>query len=386
MTSLQTQVLGDALGEASAWLSALPDWQAFLVLVGGSVVAAAAIQVGGDLLVGRLTARIPGDVDDIVFGYVHLAVWVTVLLWGPYLGMAQLGALDGLTEPLGAVALTGVTLIWAYAAMRIGPRVFEAVTDTDYVDAQVVPIFQNVWVVVIGGAALLGTLAIWEIDVTPLLASAGVLGIVVGLAARDTIANFFGSIALYADGTYTVGDFVVLENGERGRVEDVTVRSTIIRTRDDVLVTVPNAELNKTAVVNESTPRRHRRVRIPVSVAYGTAIDDVETIMLDVAADSDLIRERPKPRVRLREFGDSGLQIELLCWIDDPRFTGRARDALMREVYERFRTADIEIPYPQRDLRVRENGDGAGSSPVVGAEAVEAADLDSEGGDGSKAN
>ncbi len=383
MYSIVAQSVGDAVSASAAWLAALPDWQAFLVLVGGSVLAAVGLQVGGDLLVRRLTARIPGDVDDTVFGNVHLGVWVTVLLWGPYLGMARLGALDGLTGPLGAAALTGVVLMWAYVLIRIGPPIFQAVTDSTALEAQVVPIFQNVWTVVIAGAALLGALAIWEIDVTPLLASAGILGIVVGLAAQDTIANFFGSLSLYADGTYAVGDYVVLSSGERGQVEDVSVRSTTIRTRDDILVTIPNSELNKVAVVNESTPRQHRRIRIPVSVAYGTDVDAVEEIMLGVAAESDLIRDHPNPRVRLREFGDSGLEIELLCWIEDPRFRGRARDALLREVYREFTAGDIEIPYPQRDLRVRRNGHGGVVDDLLGQASATAA---SDGHDGSKAN
>jgi len=359
------QALPDALAGVSAWLASLPDWQAFLVLVGTSVLAAAVVQVGGDVLLRRVTARIPGEVDDVVFGKVHAALWVTVLVAGPYLGLSRLGALNGLAAPLGALALTVVVLAWAYTLLRIGPPIVEAVTDSRYVDGQVRPIVQNVWSAVVLGGTLFVALAIWEVDVTPLLASAGILGIVIGLAARDTIANFFGSIALYADGTYAVGDYVVLESGERGRVEDVSIRSTVVRTRDDVLVTVPNAVLNNAAIVNESAPRTFRRVRIPVSVAYGTAVDDVEELMLEVAAGTDLVRERPAPRVRLREFGDSGLRVELLCWIDDPRLRGRARDTLLREIYEAFREADVEIPYPQRDLRLRENGEAAVAGPAL---------------------
>jgi small-conductance mechanosensitive channel len=140
-------------------------------------------------------------------------------------------------------------------------------------------------------------------------------------------------------------------------------------------VTVPNASLNNGAVVNESVPRRHRRLKIPVSVAYGTDLDEVEGILLDVAESTDLVRDRPNPRVRLREFGDSGLRVELLCWIDDPRLRGRATDTLLREIYGAFRAADVEIPYPQRDLRVRENV----ASPA-GAKSQRVAD------GGSKAN
>ncbi|WP_276278485.1 mechanosensitive ion channel family protein [Haloarcula regularis] len=186
----------------------------------------------------------------------------------------------------------------------------------------------------------------------PLLASAGVVGIIVGLAARDTLANFFGSLSLYLDGTYKVGDFVVLETGERGRVEDISVRSTVIRTRDDILVTVPNATLNSAAIVNESTPRRKRRIRVPVGVAYGTDIDHVQEILMDVAENEELVIERPKPRVRFREFGDSSLNFELLCWVSNPALTARATHKLNSEIYHRFQAEGIEIPFPQRDISV----------------------------------
>jgi small-conductance mechanosensitive channel len=188
---------------AAAWLAALPDWQAVLVLVLGAVVLSAVVQIGGDRLLGRLTARIPGDVDDVVFGYVHLGIWVTILVGGVSLGFDRIGFLDGFAAPVRAGALSIIALTWGYAFLRIGPPVLTAVTDSRYVDDQVRPIFQNVWTVAVLAVSLFAVLAIWRIDVTPLLASAGVLGIIVGLAARDTIANFFGSIALYADGTYT---------------------------------------------------------------------------------------------------------------------------------------------------------------------------------------
>jgi small-conductance mechanosensitive channel len=220
------------------------------------------------------------------------------------------------------------------------------------VDQSVVPIFQNVWSFVVLSVAGFLLLTYWNIDVTPLLASAGILGIVIGLAARDTIANFFGSIALYFDGTYRVGDYIVLESGERGRVEDVSIRSTVIRTRDDILVTIPNSRLNSATVVNESAPDRERRIRIPVGVAYGSDLDHVEETLLGVAAAESLVLDRPTPRVRVRGFGDSAVDVELLCWIRDPVLRGRATHLLNKGVYAAFVETGIEIPFPQRDVHV----------------------------------
>ncbi len=338
--------------DAWGWVSALPDWQGFLVIIGLSMLAAGVVHLAGDVVIRRLTRRIPGAVDDIVLRTLHPAIWLSIVLLGTYGGAIQLSLLDGGMTELSAGTFTLVTLIWAVTLSRLGRRVFDEITDEGYVDKQIVPIIENVWTAVLVGFTIVSILSFWRIDITPLLASAGVIGIVVGLAARDTIANFFGSIALYADGTYKVGDYVVLDDGTRGRVQDISIRSTVIRTRDDILVTVPNAVLNNAAISNESTPRRHRRITIPVGVAYGTDIDAVEEVMLDVAANESLIRDHPAPRVRMRGFGDSAIDIEMMCWVSRPRLTGRATDSMLREIYTRFRDAGIEIPFPQRDITV----------------------------------
>jgi small-conductance mechanosensitive channel len=275
---------------------------------------------------------------------------VTVVIVGSYVAVRTLELTPQVDLPLRSGALTVVAVIWAVTLTRLGRRVSKAATEGDAFDKEVVPIFQNVWTALVAGVAGFFVLSLWDVDVTPLLASAGIIGIIVGLAARDTIANFFGSIALYADGTYKVGDYIVLDSGERGRVEDISIRSTVIRTRDDMLVTVPNSVLNSARITNESTPRRERRVRIPLGVAYDADLDRVEEVLLDVAAAEDLIIDRPKPRVRYRDFGDSAVTLELLGWIGDPVLRGRVTHRLVKRIHAAFRDNGISIPFPQREL------------------------------------
>jgi len=336
--------------EIEGALLALPPWQAFLVVIAVSLAAAWVIQVGGDVLVRRLTTRIDGDVDDVVLHTLHPPLYVTVVIVGAYLAVYTLDLAPSVDLPLRSGTLTVVALIWTLTLTRLGRRVSKAATEDDAFDAEVVPIFQNVWSALVIGVATFFVLRLWKVDVTPLLASAGIIGIIVGLAARDTIANFFGSIALYVDGTYAVGDYIVLESGERGRVEDISIRSTVIRTRDDMLVTVPNAVLNAARIVNESTPRRDRRIRLPLGVTYDADLDRVEAILLDVAAAEDLVVDRPKSRVRFRAFGDSAVELELLGWVADPVLRGRVTHRLVKATHAAFREADVEIPFPQREL------------------------------------
>jgi len=130
------------------------------------------------------------------------------------------------------------------------------------------------------------------------------------------------------------------------------VRSTVIRTRDDILVTVPNSKLSDAAIVNESSPKTKRRIRVPIGVAYGTDIDDLETLLLEIAAAEGLVLDRPKPRVRFREFGGSALNFELLCWVSNPAQRARVTHKLNSAIYKRFQSDGIEIPFPQRDVSV----------------------------------
>jgi small-conductance mechanosensitive channel len=341
--------LGSAITDA---LAGLPVWQGFSLLVLTGLALAALVNVLGDGLLRRVTDRIDGDVDNIVFRTVHTGLYLTLSVAGVYVGTQVYEITPDIAVPLEAGTLSIIIVVWMVLLVRAGRRVSGEITDSRYIDRQVVPILQNVWSAVISGVGVFLLLVLWDIDVTPLLASAGVIGIIVGLAARDTLANFFGSLSLYLDGTYKVGDFVVLETGERGRVEDISVRSTVIRTRDDILVTVPNATLNSAAIVNESSPRRKRRIRVPVGVAYGSDIDLVQEILLDVAESEDLVIERPKPRVRFRQFGDSSLDFELLCWVSNPALTARATHNLNSEIYHRFQAEGVEIPFPQREVSV----------------------------------
>jgi small-conductance mechanosensitive channel len=180
-----------------------------------------------------------------------------------------------------------------------------------------------------------------------------VAGIALGFAAKDTLANLFAGVFIIADGPYQVGDYVNLESGYRGRVQQIGLRSTRILTRDDVEITVPNSVIGNGAIVNESSGAPRYRVRLKVGVAYGTDIDRVREVLNDVSRKMDATMNEPAPRVRFRSFGGSSLDFELLTWIREPERRGRVLDALHCEVYKRFSDAGIEIAYPQQDLHVR---------------------------------
>jgi small-conductance mechanosensitive channel len=230
-------------------------------------------------------------------------------------------------------------------------------SDITGLNKEITPLIENIWkvIVTIGGAIII--LSIWKINITPLLASAGIVGVAVALAAKDTLANFFGGISIFVDKPYKIGNYIVLDRGERGEVVKIGIRSTRIKTRDDILISVPNAIIANTKIINESAPVPNFRMRIPVSVAYGTDVDKVEVILLGIAGKIENVQSSPEPRVRFRTFGESSLNFELLCWAREPALRGRTIHEINKEVYNMFNESGITIPFPQRTVYLREEKD-----------------------------
>ncbi|MEW6214412.1 MAG: mechanosensitive ion channel domain-containing protein [Nitrospirota bacterium] len=195
-------------------------------------------------------------------------------------------------------------------------------------------------------------LSVWKISITPLLASAGIAGAAVAFAAKDTIANFFGGISIFVDRPYKIGDYIVLDTGERGEVVEIGIRSTRIKTRDDILISIPNSIISNTKIINESAPIPNFRVRIPIGVAYGSDIEIVEKTLIEIASQNENILNEPEPRARFREFGESSLNFELLCWAREPALRGLTVHELNKEIYKRFEEKEIRIPFPQRDIHI----------------------------------
>ncbi len=197
---------------------------------------------------------------------------------------------------------------------------------------------------------VLAVLSVWRIDLTPFLASAGIAGIVAALAAKDTLANFFGGINVFLDRPFRTGDYIVLNSGERGEVVHIGLRSTKIITRDDILISVPNAIMANSKIVNESAPDPKFRVMTRVSVSYSSDMDQVEALLLKVARENPLVTDEPSPKVRFRAFGESGLDFDLLCWIHESKQKGRALHEVNRAILAEFNRAGIVFAVPQRDI------------------------------------
>lgn len=323
----------------------LSVWRQIAVIILFAAALATVIEIAARWWLSR---RPPDDISTVLFEVLHVPLYLSVILAAAY-AIVQLLQPPRLTFLLEAVTLSMLVILWAWGIRRLGAEWLERLDKTNPV-YDIAPVLKNLWTATVVGVTFGVLLSVWNIDLTPLLASAGLFGIIIGFAARDAIANFVGGIALFVDNTYKPGDFVVLESGDKGTVIDIGLRSTTILTRDRVMVTVPNAVLNSTQVINESSPHRYKRMRVPVGVEYGADPERVEELFYEVLEAESDIMSSPPTEVRFIEFGDSALQFELRGYIPHSTREPRARHAVNKRVHKRLREEGIEIPYPQRTL------------------------------------
>ena len=353
-------------------LTKLQIWlEPYLAFFGSNVWLQALVAILGSLIVAsifdrvicgalsKLAARTRFQFDDYLIEHLHRPVYHTLLLVGLALAVNLLNLSEYFDGIVLSILRTVVYMIWSLFLIRATRSLLGSIASSDRgpsaINPQTLPLFQNIALIAIVVISVYVIFTAWNVDMTAWLASAGIIGIAVGFAAKDTLANLFSGVFIMADAPYKIGDFVVLDTGERGEITHIGIRSTRMRTRDDVEVTVPNSVMGNTKIINESGgPHEKFRIRVAVGVAYGSDIDKVREILMDIALNADDVCDDPEPRVRFRQFGASSLDFELLCWIDQPVLRGRVIDSLNCKVYKRFIEDKIEIPYSKHDLYIKQ--------------------------------
>jgi potassium-dependent mechanosensitive channel len=190
------------------------------------------------------------------------------------------------------------------------------------------------------------------IDLSSLTVFAGVVGIGVGFGLQNLASNFISGLTLLVEQPIKVGDFIEVEN-LLGTVENISIRSTMIRTIDGVFVIVPNIRFVENNIINWSYRDPKCCIHIPVGVAYGTDPVLVTEALLSAARMESGVLYNPSPKVWFKSFGDSSLNFELLVWIDEPENSDPIKSALHFLIEHELRHRGIEIPFPQRDLHIR---------------------------------
>lgn len=305
----------------------------------------------------RLMGRVDTDIDDRLIALLSAPILQTSLTLSMILGVLISALPSSLEQGLIRILVSLLIIFWARAwfkALHLGLEIMSAHKKRfKAFQPRTVPMIEMSLKLFLLGLFTYLILGIWGINGTAWLASAGVIGIAVGFAAQDTLANLISGVSIVADAPYKIGDFIVLDSGERGIVTQLGIRSTRLLTRDDVEISIPNAVIGNAKITNESGgPWIKHRISVQVGVAYGSDVDQVVELLEDVARQNSGIVNQPEPRVRMRAFGASSLDFELLGWIGHPEMRGLVKHQLLLEIDQKFREHGVVIPFPQRDVHL----------------------------------
>ena len=200
-------------------------------------------------------------------------------------------------------------------------------------------------IAIIVAALLLVLQFFYDIQVPGLLAGAGIIGIVLGLALQDTLGNIFSGFAIYFGGQFKAGDWLLVD-GQHAKIVEINWRSTRLRTTDDICLDIPNSNITKQTVVNYNYPTNVHGIRMDIGLEYDAPPTLVKQVLIEAALDCPLVLREPAPSVYLMEFGDWSITYQLRFWLDDHLNYNPANSHIRTNLWYSLRRNNISIPYP----------------------------------------
>jgi small-conductance mechanosensitive channel len=302
--------------------------------------------------------------DDIIIAAIGTPVQVAIVVVATYFAFTRFGILpenlQWILDPRYVTSFYIIIGAWIISSflhdiVAIYGHDLAEHSDGDW-DDRLVDLLKLVIKYVIWFAALMAILSVFEVNITPFLAGAGIAGLAVALAAQDIISNFFGGAIITVDKPFKVGDRIKVDQ-YYGDVLTIGPRSTRLKTLDYQIVTIPNNKITTNIVVNYAEPDQKLRITLPVTVAYGTDPKKVKEILLEIANNTikstDYLLQDPGPKVFFNEFGDSSLKFILYVWARKYNLPDEVKDSINTQIVNRFAQEGIEIPFPQMEVRIK---------------------------------
>ena len=340
-------------------------YAAITIIVG---LAVAGIAYGMVRWLKKKAEATENQLDDIILMAVGTPLVVAIVVLSLYFALTRF---DIIPQSMGGISTSQminavfillnawIVSVFLNNLIRTYGSVIAEKTETDL--NRIIPILLITVRYLIWFVVFLLLLANFTIDITALLAAAGIAGIALALAAQDILSNFLGGAIIAMDKPFRMGDRVGIDR-YIGDVVGLGPRSTRIKTLDNKIVTIPNSTVTSSVVVNYAMPDATLKIPIPFSVAYGSDIDRVTEILLEIAREASektpWVITDPAPCVYFREFGESRLNGQLTLWTNDYNYEWEVQDWVNRQITRRFREEKIEIPFRQVDVWMRKPGTG----------------------------
>ncbi len=336
-----------------------PRWLPSLIVVGVAVI----VYLLARAVLGRAqrqwVTRTATQLDDLAVRLVRQALLLSSGAWAVW-RLLDIWALPTVAQWVYAIWI-GVLFfpLSRFVGDALTALETEVVSRTSTpLDKTALPMVNKAIRFVIIALGVVVALAELGINIAPLLAGAGVMGLALSLAAKDTLSNVIAGVLLIVDRPFQVGDRIELwttpnETGSWGDVIEIGLRATKIRNPDNLVVVVPNNQIMQRDIINYTMSGQDIRLRIPFSVAYESDIERAKSLLVDIALGVEGIKSDPAPIVIARSFGPSEVNLELRVWILEARARRRIADDISEMALPAFEEAGVEIPYPKRELYIR---------------------------------
>ncbi|MGV3511619.1 MAG: mechanosensitive ion channel family protein [Novosphingobium sp.] len=259
----------------------------------------------------------------------------------------------------GALRIVIVMLLVIVAAQLIGKlarRTFRRLTSLDRTQQL---LGEKIATIVVWGISILVGIDVLGISLTALTVFSGAFGLAIGFGLQKTFGNLIAGIILLMDRSIKPGDVIAVNDGKGnsfGEVKKIGIRAVSVTTRDNREYLIPNENLMTQQVENWSYSSREVAINIPVGVAYGSDLEQVEKLLLEAVTSTPRVLSFPSPGVLLSGFGPSSIDLTMVVWIDDPEAgVGNVRSDVLWRVWRLFRDNGVEIPFPQQDLNLKDS-------------------------------
>lgn len=317
-----------------------------------------------DFYLKKIAKKTKTELDDIIIGKIRWPVYYLFVIIGVAISLIYLRLPENVELIIKKILYSIIILFFAVLLIQI-VLIFIArwvkvkVSKTrSALDDELLPLFENLIKIVVVVFAVMYILKVWGVEITPLLAGLGIAGLAVGLALQDTLGNVFSGISIIADRYFKVGDIITLETGETGKIMNIGLRSTKIKTWDEEVMIVPNSQLANKRIINYAKPGLRARISLDFGVVYGSNPDKVKKVVLDAVKklakkEKHILLKDPSPEIFFIEMADFSLKFSLKVYVDDYRKRYGIKDKLNTEVYAALRKAKISIPFPTRTIYMK---------------------------------
>lgn len=302
----------------------------------------------------RFTSFTATDLDDRILQRVTPPATLLVVCAGLYYAVGNLPLPDKVRMAVsGAIFVVNVA-IFINIAYRMADEVLNwysgrvAERTGAGLNRQLIPLAQKLVSIFLVGTGLIIILKHFNYDILSLVTALGIGSLAIGMAAKDTLANMISGFTLMIDRPFRIGDRIQLSGGQLGDVVDIGLRSTKIKTADNTLLIIPNAELCNTILVNMAFPDVRGKGRVNLGVAYGSDVEKVKGLLVEIAREVPEVLAEPAPEAYFVSFGDSALSMSLFFWVEEYNRLFAVTDMVNSRIITRFRENNIDIPYPTR--------------------------------------